>query len=219
MPEGLPSLRSVQNILLNEYRPIHEGNFRFQELLQHLESYGAPKLVSIGEDATRVISRIDYDNETDRLVGFVLPCDDSGLPVVDTYLAVSFDSIKESFSNGEVAKYAFVYMAQPLCQNVPAFCLACLVTDNKFTAEQVLKRWKHINLECKKIRIDVVSFGADGDSRELKSMQVSSHLMAPSSIQPYGIVIPLGLFRTNCHSIRMKKTVYFKEAYCNSMCT
>ena len=108
-------------------------------------------------------------------------------------------------------------MAQPLCQNVPAFCLACVGTNNKFMAEQVLKRWKYI-LECK-IGIDVVSFGADGDSRELKSMQVSSHLMAPSSIQPYGIVIPLGLFRTNCHSIRMKKTVYFKEAYCNSMCT
>ena len=89
------------------------------------------QLVSIGEDATRVILRIDYDNETDRLIGFVLPCDDSGLPVVDTYLAVSFDSIKKSFS----AKYAFVYMAQPLCQNVLAFCLACLGTDNKFTAE------------------------------------------------------------------------------------
>ena len=32
-----------------------------------------------------------------------------------------------------------------------------------------------------RIGIDVVSFGADGDSCELKSMQVSSHLMAPSS--------------------------------------
>ena len=193
MPEGLPSLRIVQNILLNEYHPINEGSFRFQELLQHLNSYGVPKLVSIGEDATRLISRIDYDNETDRLVGFVLPCDASGLPVVDTYLAVSFDSIKESFSKGELAKYAFVYMAQPLSQNVPAFCLACFGTqnvpafclacfgtNNKFTAEHILKRWKYIFLECKKIGIDVVSFGADGDSRELKSVQVSSHLMESS---------------------------------------
>ena len=76
-------------------------------------------------------------------------------------------------------------MAQPLCQNVPAFCLACLGTDNKFTAEQVLKRWKYIYF-----RIDVVSFGADGDSRELKSMQVSSHLMALSS-NPMGLLSPL----------------------------
>ena len=91
MPEGLPSLRSVQNILSSEYCPIREGNFRFQELLQHLNSYSAPKLVSIGEDATRLISRIDYDNETDQLVGFVLPCDND-LPVIDTYLAVPFDS-------------------------------------------------------------------------------------------------------------------------------
>lgn len=123
---------------------------------------------------------IDYDNETDRLVGFVLPCDDSGLPVVDTYLAVSFDSIKESFSKGELAKYAFVYMAQPLSQNVPAFCLACLGTNNKFPAEHITTMEIHF-LECKKIGIDVVSFGADGDSRELKSMQVSSHLMKSSS--------------------------------------
>ena len=28
-------------------------------------------------------------------------------------------------------------MAQPLSQNVPAFCLACLGTDNKFTAEHI----------------------------------------------------------------------------------
>ena len=125
----------MQNILSSEYRPIREGNFRFQELLQHLNSYSAPKLVSIGKDATRLISRIDYDNETDQLVGFVLPCDDNGLPVIDTYLAVSLDSIKESLSKGEAAKYAFVYTAQPLCQNVPAFCLACLGTNNKFTTE------------------------------------------------------------------------------------
>ena len=35
-------------------------------------------------------------------------------------------------------------------------------------------------LECKKLGIAVVSFGADGDSRELKSMQVSTHLLTSS---------------------------------------
>ena len=43
---------------------------------------------------------------------------DNGLPVIDTYLALSFDSFKESLSKGEVTKYAFVYIAQSLCQNV-----------------------------------------------------------------------------------------------------
>ena len=180
LPEALPSLRTVQRIVSHEYRPLHEGEFRFDELLAHLSSYKAPKVISVGEDATRLISRVEYDSETDRLVGFVLPCDKSGLPLSDTFIAVSFEAIEESFRVADVAKYAFVYMAQPLSKSVPAFCLACMGTNNKFTAEHVLNRWKYIVSECKKRKITVVSFGADGDSRELKAMQVSTQLLFSS---------------------------------------
>ena len=48
MPEALPSIRTVQSLLYDEYKPIHEGTFRFDELLQHLECYGASKFVTIG---------------------------------------------------------------------------------------------------------------------------------------------------------------------------
>ena len=65
MPEALPSLRSVQRILLNEYQPFHVGDFRFDELEKHLTSYKAPMVVTIGEDATRLVKRVDYDSETD----------------------------------------------------------------------------------------------------------------------------------------------------------
>ena len=91
MPEALPSLRTVQRELSSEYQPIHKGEFRFKELLTHLNAYESPKVISIGEDS---------------------------------FIAVTFASIEESFRTTEVAKYAFVYMAQPLCQNVPSFCLA-----------------------------------------------------------------------------------------------
>ena len=43
--------------------PIQEGEFQFDALLKHLESYSASKFVAIGEDATLVISRVDYDIE------------------------------------------------------------------------------------------------------------------------------------------------------------
>ena len=132
---------------------------------------------------------MEYDNETNRLVGFVLPCDDKGLPIVDTFIALSFESIEESFKVANVAKYAFVYMAQPLSEGIPAFCLACMGTDNKFTAHHVLKRWKYIFSECKKRGIIVVSFGADGDSRELKAMQVSTQLLF-SSHTPMASISP-----------------------------
>ena len=180
LPEALPSLRTVQRIVSSEYRPLHEGEFRFDELLAHLTSYKAPKVVAIGEDATRVISRVEYDNDTDRLVGFVLPCNENGLPLSDAFIAVSFESMEEFFRVADVAKYAFVYMAQPLCKGVPAFCLACMGTNNKFTADLVLKRWLYMFSECKKRGITVASFGADGDSRELKAMQVSAQLLFTS---------------------------------------
>jgi len=52
--------------------------------------------------------------------------------------------MESHFKDGSVAKYAFVYMAQPLAAGVPAFCLACIGTDNKFNADVVSKRWKYI---------------------------------------------------------------------------
>ena len=83
---------------------------------------------------------MDYDNETDRLVGYVLVCTENGLPRTDSFVAVSFESMKKSF-RAEFGNYAFDYMAKPLTHDVPTFCLACLGTNNKFTAEHVLKRW------------------------------------------------------------------------------
>ena len=132
--------------------------------------------MSIGEDATRVTSKVEYDSNTNRLVGFVLPLNKEGLPLTDSFLATSFESI-EAFATGTKANYAFTYMVQPLSEGAPSFCLACIGTDNRFDAVVVLNRWSHIFKECKKRGINVVSFGADGDSREMKAMQVSCQLL------------------------------------------
>jgi len=150
MPHALPSLRSVQKIIHSQYKTMDEGRFRFNDLAEHINDHSAPKVVSIGEDATRVIGRVDYDSETDRCVGFVLPVDDFGLPLFDSFLATSFSAIDSMFKNESIAKYAYVYMAQPLTVNVPRFCLACFGSDQKFTAEHVLQCWKHIYSECAK---------------------------------------------------------------------
>ena len=180
LPTALPSLRTVQRIVRNEYHLLHEGEFRFDDLLAHINSYKTAKVVSIGEDATRVISRVDYDSETNKLVGFVLPCNDKGIPIGDSFMAVSFDSIEQAFRDGTKAKYAFTYMAKPLAEGVPAFCLSCSGTNNQFTRELVLKRWKYIHTECLKRGISVVSFGADGDSREMSAMSFSMQIGLPS---------------------------------------
>ena len=180
MPEALPSLSLVKRIVHNEYQTIGEGDFRFDCLLDYLVRNNVSKLISIGEDATRVISRVEYDSETNRCVGFVLPLDKNGLPMNDEFLALSFESMEKMFKTSDIAKYAYVYMAQPFCSSVPPFCLACLGTNNKFTAKDALLRWQYIVKECKKRSIDVVSFGGDGDSRLLKAMKISYKLYCNS---------------------------------------
>ena len=189
MPEALPSLRTVQNLVHGHYKTLDEGQFRFDELAQHLKQYKSPKIVSIGEDATRVIARIDYDNETDRCVGFVLPVDKNGLPITDSFLATSFDAIESMFAQATIAKYAYVYIAQPLFHNAPPFCLSCVGSDNTFTAHDVLLRWNYIISECKKRDIVVVSCGADGDPKLLKAMRVSASLVVDDD-EPLKQVVP-----------------------------
>ena len=59
-------LRTIQRNFSNSYTTFHEGQFRFEELLSHLDAYKAAKFVAISEDATRIISKIEYDNETNK---------------------------------------------------------------------------------------------------------------------------------------------------------
>ena len=179
MCQVLPSLRSVQRLIHSQYKIMDEGTFRFDDLSKHITDHNAPKIVYTGEDATRVIGRVDYDSETNRCVGFVLPLDDHGLPLVDSFLATSFAAIEKSFSSATIAKYAYIYMAQPLGAVVPPFCLACLGTDQRFTAQHVLQRWQYIYSQCAKRGISVVSFGGDGDSKVMKAMRISALLLTP----------------------------------------
>ena len=127
------------------------------------------------------MGRVDYDGETDRCVGFILPLNEHRLPIIDSFIAVSFPVMENMFRKHAIAKYAYVYMAQPLCISVPPMCLACLGTDNKFDADNIMAWWKYIAEECTRQNIAVISFGGDGDSRLMKCMKVSSSLMATLS--------------------------------------
>lgn len=94
-----------------------------------------------------------------RCVGFVLPIAENGLPIIDSFLATSYERIANMFATCVIAKYAYVYMVKPLDSQSPLFCLGCIGTDNKFSAETVIMRWSYIVSECKKRNIHVISFG------------------------------------------------------------
>ena len=144
MEDALPSLRTVQRTIHSEYHPLSEGQFQFDGLVNHLNKYNAPFVVAISEDATRVIARVEYDRENDRMVGFVLPCNENGLPLPNSFLATSFEVIEQCFRTCEVSKFAYIYVAQCVSPTVPAYCLACMGTNNSFTATDFLKRWRHM---------------------------------------------------------------------------
>jgi len=146
-----------------------------------LKQYNAPLFVSIAEDATQIVGRVEYDNETNRCVGFVVPLDENGLPKGYSFLATSFSGIEYMFQNNTVAKYAYVYQA--LCTDVSPFCLACIGTNNKFDSLAIMQRWQYIVRECEKRGITILSFGGDGDSCVMKCMKVFSSLhTSPSDV-------------------------------------
>ena len=82
------------------------GDFRFDALVDHFKSHKAPFIVSISEDTTSVIKKVEYDISTNRCIGFVLPNNKDGLP---KGVADSFAQIKIYFKTAGVSNYAYLY--------------------------------------------------------------------------------------------------------------
>ena len=99
MPDTIPCLHTVQENIYAEYYSLSEGQFRFDKLASYLKKFDAPLVIAVSEDTTWVISRVEYDNETSTLVSFLLPCDSNGLPIADSFLALSLESIEECLNH------------------------------------------------------------------------------------------------------------------------
>lgn len=71
-------------------------------------------------------------------------------------------------------------MAQPLQRDSPAFCLSIYGINNKFTYEDVQKRWNTIKELAKQEGIRILGFSSDGDWRLLKVMRLESQVLQAS---------------------------------------
>ena len=69
----------MEHRIIRDDKTFIGGDFRFEDLLDHLNSFNATKIVTTGEDATRIIGQVEYDGDTNKLVGFAFPCNSSGL--------------------------------------------------------------------------------------------------------------------------------------------
>lgn len=65
-------------------------------------------------------------------------------------------------------------MAQPILAGAAPFLLALFSSDNRFSAQHVNQRFLYVSQELEKFEIEVITYSADGDSRELKFMK---HIM------------------------------------------
>lgn len=107
-----------------------------------------PKIVWLSEDATGILSKVEYDSPNNQLVGLVLPMDRrTGIPKSGTFQVKSFEEMKGHTDSTAKSTLAYIIVAQPIVENTPPFILSIYGTDNKFKAGDVLKRWKFVETE------------------------------------------------------------------------
>lgn len=159
MPKALPSITTLNRFVADNRTAIEEGEFDFKGLSMYLEKINLERIIWIAEDATRVKSKIEYNSNTNKVVGFVLPLE-NGIPIKDKFVATSAKKIKYFFNSGVKSHYAYVITAQPLSSDSPAYCLCIFGTDNKFTAEDVCSRWKYLKKTAEEFGITIMGFSS-----------------------------------------------------------
>lgn len=79
---ALPSLVSTNRYINEAKFYVAEGTLRCQELLKYLEDRKLPLAVCLSEDATRIVGRLQYNKNTNQIVGFTLPIHSmTGMPI------------------------------------------------------------------------------------------------------------------------------------------
>lgn len=176
MNNSLPSIATLYRTL-KEFPKTIEGDLKCSELKTFLQSRNYPMKIFISEDQTAILKRIRYNSTSNQMVGFVCQTSKtSGFPIQNQYQINSVKDIQHAFQNEAIAQNAYTFMAQPLVNGAPAFCLTIFGSNNKFSAEDVLTRWNYLKNELKSYGISVMGFSSDGDPRCLKAMKLKANL-------------------------------------------
>lgn len=123
LPCALPSLPSTNRYIQASTCKVYEGILRSEELSIHLISRKLPLIVSLSEDATRIVGQIQYCSVTNQIIGFTLPIsDENGMPTPFSFPARNAEEILSHFTGeNKASNFLNIVMAQPL-GDVPPFC-------------------------------------------------------------------------------------------------
>lgn len=148
---ALPSLSSTNRYIRKFNCHVTEGVLRCDELKVYLEERNLPLVVSLSEDGTRIVDRVQYCSVTNQLIGFVPPIHkETGMPIPFMRPARNSEEIFNHFSNEHsISSFVNVVMAQPI-GNAPPFCLLVFSSNNTYTTNDVMNRFQHITLQLKK---------------------------------------------------------------------
>lgn len=139
----LPKTSTADKYLAN-FDVIIEGELQIKGLIRHFEETGCTqndRKVWIAEDATSIISRVEYMPSTGQIVGFVpkiVP--GTGMPALHSFPATSLSAVKNYFDEHKKSKSVYALVAVPLNSKASAYILSVFGTTNQFTSEEVLDR-------------------------------------------------------------------------------
>lgn len=182
---ALPSLPSTNRYVQKSNCHVTEGILRTNELVKYLEERDLPFVVSLSEDATKIINRPQYDSKSNQIVGMVLPSNaEHGMPIPYSYRARDAqEMIRNLADKNPMASFVNVIMAQPIATDrVAPFCLLIFGSDNKYTGLDVQKRWKYIINELHKVGIKVIAVASDSDPKYNSSMRKLAQLGNKSNL-------------------------------------
>lgn len=168
---AFPATRTIEK-KLNEYDIlVPEGEIYLKSLLDVLQKRNLPKVVCISEDATAVVQKREYNKSTNSIIGSSGQLQENGFPDSSKFIVKTVGDITSHFDLFEIATVVMVVMAKPLGENSPAIPICSFGSNNKFNAGDVQRRVDTLENALSAAGVEVLSYSADGDSRELKAMR------------------------------------------------
>jgi len=169
-PGVFPYVRTVQRTLKKFDNSAPEGQLNIGALKKYLVENNLPLVGTVSEDCTAIVGRREYDSRSNRVLGFSLPLQQDGLRNPEASIVKNAADIARLFQTLPRASVILVVMFQPLA-DTPPLRVFCCASDNRFTTEDVKARMMTIEAALAKEGITMLTYSADGDSREMKWMR------------------------------------------------